>query len=84
MVNNVETLSLEYCSFLLDCVKKALKDSEEEISDLCSDIEHFRDNNERFINEWLIPKLDKCKVDIKNAEHDVSFLKQAIVFLKSE
>ena len=80
---NVEPLSLEYCSFLLDCVKKALKDSEEEISDLCSDIEHFRDNNERFINEWLIPKLDKCKADIKNAEHDLDFLTKAIDFLNN-
>ena len=83
VVNNVEPLSLEYCSFLLDCVKKALNDSEEEISDLCSDIEHFRDNNERLFLEYLQPKIDKIKKSIKIYEAEMDFLNKAIVFLKS-
>ena len=83
VIHNVEPLSLEYCSFLLDCVKKALNDSEEEISDLCSDIEHFRDNNERLFLEYLQPKIDKIKKSIKIYETEMDFLNKAIVFLKS-
>ena len=80
--NKVEPLSLEYCSFLLEQYQTSLKDSQKYFEFLCEDAASCK--NERFISECLMPKLDKCKVDIKNAEHDVSFLKQAIVFLKSE
>ena len=79
--NKVEPLSLEYCQFLLEQYQTSLADSQKYFDFLCEDAASCK--NERFISECLMPKLDKCKVDIKNAEHDVSFLKQAIVFLKS-
>ena len=81
VVNNVEPLSLEYCSFLLEQYQTSLKDSQKYFEFLCEDAASCK--NERFISECLMPKLDKCKADIKNAEHTVSFLKQAIGFLKS-
>ena len=81
VANKVEPLVLNYCRFLLEQSQKSLAASQENFELLCEDVASCK--NERFINEWLIPKLDKCKVDIKNAEHDISFLKQAIVFLKS-
>ena len=80
-VNNVEPLSLTSAEFLLEQSQRSLADSKKYFEFLCEDAASCK--NERFINEWLIPKLDKCKVDIKNAEHDISFLKQAIVFLNS-
>ena len=79
---NVEHLSLTYAEFLLEQYQRSLADSKKYFEFLCEDAASCK--NERFISECLMPKLDKCKVDIKNAEHDVSFLKQAIVFLKSE
>ena len=82
VVNNVEPISLTYAEFLLEQYQRSLSDSKKYFEFLCEDAASCK--NERFISECLMPKLDKCKVDIKNAEHDVSFLKQAIVFLKSE
>ena len=81
VVNNVEPLSLTYAEFLLEQSRKSLAASQESFELLCEDAASCK--NERFISEWLMAKLDKCKVEIKNAEHAVSFLKQAIVFLKS-
>lgn len=82
VVNNVEPLSLKYAEFLLEQSQKSLTDLQEHFELLCEDVASCK-NNERFINEWLQPKLDKCKVDIKNAEHDVGFLRQAIDFLNN-
>ena len=82
VVNNVEPLVLNYCQFLLEQYQRSLADSLKYFEFLCEDAASCK-NNERFISECLMPKLDKCKADIKNAEHDVSFLKQAIVFLNS-
>ena len=79
-VNNVEPLSLIYAEFLLEQYQRSLADSQKYFEFLCEDAVSCK-NNERFVSECLQPKLDKCKVEIKNAEHDVSFLKQAIVFL---
>ena len=61
--------------FLLEQYQRSLADSKKYAEFLCED-------NERFISE-LQPELEKCKVEIKNAEHAISFLKQAIVFLNS-
>ena len=80
-VNNVEPISLTYAEFLLEQYQRSLADSQKYFEFLCEDAASCK--NERFISECLQPKLDKCKVDIKNAEHDISFLKQAIVFLNS-
>ena len=82
VVNNVEPLSLTSAEFLLEQSQRSLADSKKYFEFLCEDVASCK--NERFINERLMPKLDKCKVEIKNAEHDISFLKQAIVFLKGE
>lgn len=82
VVNNVEPLTLEYCQFLLDQAQKSLTDLQAHFELLCEDVLPSP-NNERFINEWLQPKLDKCKVDIKNAEHEAGFLRQAIDFLNN-
>ena len=79
VVNNVEPLSLTYADFLLEQYQRSLADSKKYYDFLCEDAASCK--NERFISDWLQPELEKCKVDIKNAEHDVSFLKQAIVFL---
>ena len=89
-VNNVTTLSLIYAEFLLEQYQRSLADSQKYFEFLCEDAEYCK-NNERFmkralflqINEWSQRELDKCKVEIKNAEHAISFLKQAIVFLNS-
>ena len=89
-VNNVEPISLTYAEFLLEQYQRRLADSKKYFEFLCEDAAYCK-NNERFmkralflqISEWSQRELEKCKVDIKNAEHDVSFLKQAIVFLKS-
>ena len=80
-VNNIEPLSLNYAEFLLEQYQRSLADSQKYFEFLCEDATSCK--NERFISERLQPKLDKVKVEIKNAEHTVSFLKQAIVFLKS-
>ena len=61
--------------FLLQQYQRSLADSKKYFEFLCED-------NERFISE-LQPELERCKVEIKNAEHAVSFLKQAIAFLNS-
>ena len=74
-VNNVEPLSLTYAEFLLEQYQRSLADSKKYAEFLCED-------NERFISE-LQPELERCKVEIENAEHAVSFLKQSIVFLNS-
>ena len=79
--NKVEPLSLTSAEFLLEQSQRSLADSKYFFEFLCEDVASCK--NERFINERLMPKLDKCKVEIKNAEHDISFLKQAIVFLNS-
>ena len=81
VVNNVQPLSLTYADFLLEQYQRSLADSKKYYDFLCEDAASCK--NERFISDWLQPELEKCKVEIKNAEHDVSFLKQAIVFLKS-
>jgi len=81
--NNVEPLSLEYCQFLLERSQKSLEDYQYEFEDLCSDIEQYQETNKRLVLEYLQPKLDKCKVDIKNAEHDIDFLIKAIDFLNN-
>ena len=80
-VNNVESLSLTYAEFLLEQYQRSLADSKKYFEFLCEDAASCK--NERFISERLQPELDKCKVEIENAEYAVSFLKQAIVFLKS-
>ena len=82
VANKVEPLVLNYCQFLLEQSQKSLAASQENFELLCEDVASCK--NERFISGWLMPKLNKCKAEIKNAEHDISFLKQAIVFLKSE
>ena len=82
VVNNVESLSLTYAEFLLEQYQRSLADSQKYFEFLCEDAASCK--NERFISEWLQPELEKCKVEIENAEYAVSFLKQAIVFLKSE
>ena len=82
-VNYVEPLSLEYCQFLLERSQKSLEDYQYEFEDLCSDIEQYQETNKRLVLEYLQPKLDKCKVDIKNVEHDIDFLTKAIDFLNS-
>ena len=82
VIHKVEPLSLEYCSFLLEQYQTSLADSQKFFEFLCEDATSCK--NERFISECLMPKLDKCKADIKNAEHDIDFLTKAIVFLKSE
>ena len=81
-VNNVEPLSLIYAKFLLEQYQRSLADSKKYYEFLCEDASSCK-NNERFISEWSQHELDKCEVEIKNAEHAVSFLKQAIVFLNS-
>ena len=89
-VNNVEPLSLIYAEFLLEQYQRSLADSKKYYEFLCEDAASCK-NNERFIkralflqiSEWSQRELDKCEVEIKNAEHAVSFLKQAIVFLNS-
>ena len=81
VVNNVEPLSLTYADFLLEQYQRSLADSKKYYDFLCEDAASCK--NERFISDWLQPELEKCKVEIKNAEHTVSFLKQAIVFLNS-
>ena len=90
VVNNVESLSLTYSEFLLEQYQRSLADSKKYFEFLCEDAASCK-NNERFIkralflqiSEWSQRELDKCKVEIENAEYAVSFLKQAIVFLKS-
>ena len=77
-VNNVEHLSLIYAEFLLEQYQRSLADSKKYFEFLCEDAASCKNN------EWSQRELDKCEVEIKNAEHAVSFLKQAIVFLKSE
>ena len=81
VIHKVEPLSLEYCQFLLEQYQTSLADSQKYLDFLCEDATSCK--NERFISERLQPKLDKCKNEIKNAEHAISFLKQAIVFLNS-
>ena len=89
-VNNVEPLSLIYAEFLLEQYQRSLTDSKKYFEFLCEDAASCK-NNEHFIkralflqiSEWSQRELDKCKVEIKNAEYAVSFLKQAIVFLNS-
>ena len=81
VVNNVEPLSLIYADFLLEQYQRSLADSKKYYDFLCEDAASCK--NERFISDWLQQELEKCKVEIKNAEHTVSFLKQAIVFLNS-
>ena len=89
-VNNVEPLSLTYAEFLLEQYQRSLEDSKKYYEFLCEDAASCK-NNERFIkralflqiSEWSQRELDKCKVEIENAEHAVSFLKQAIAFLNS-
>ena len=89
-VNNVEPLSLIYAEFLLEQYQRSLADSKKYYEFLCEDAASCK-NNERFIkralflqiSEWSQRELDKCEVEIKNAEHAISFLKQAIVFLNS-
>ena len=83
VVNNVEPLSLEYCQFLLERSQKSLEDYQYEFEDLCSDIEQYQETNKRLVLEYLQPKLDKCKVELKNVEHDIVFLTKAIDFLNS-
>ena len=88
--NKVEPLSLEYCQFLLEQYQRSLADSKKYFEFLCEDAASCK-NNARFIkralflqiSEWSQRELDKCKVEIENAERAVSFLKQAIVFLNS-
>ena len=82
-VNYVEPLSLEYCQFLLERSQKSLEDYQYEFEDLCSDIEQYQETNKRLVLEYLQPKLDKCKVELKNVEHDIVFLTKAIDFLNS-
>ena len=90
VVNNVEPLSLIYAEFLLEQYQRSLVDSKKYFEFLCEDAASCK-NNERFIkralflqiSEWSQRELDKCEVEIKNAEHAISFLKQAIVFLNS-
>ena len=79
-VNYVEPLSLEYCQFLLEQSQRRLADSKKYFEFLCEDATSCK--NERFISECLMPKLDKCKAEIKKDELDIAFLKQAIVFFK--
>ena len=81
IVNNIEPLSLTYAEFLLEQYQTSLADSQKYFDFLCEDAASCK--NERFISECLMPKLDKCKVDIKNAEHDISFLNKAIDFLNN-
>ena len=89
-VNNVEPLSLIYAEFLLEQYQRSLTDSLKYFEFLCEDAASCK-NNERFIkralflqiSEWSQRELDKCKVEIENAEYVVSFLKQAIAFLNS-
>ena len=75
---NVEHLSLTYAEFLLEQYQRSLADSKKYFEFLCEDAASCKNN------EWSQHELEKCKVEIKNAEHAISFLKQAIVFLKSE
>ena len=82
VVNKVEPLVLNYCQFLLEQSQKSLAASQENFDLLCEDVE-TRKNNSRFISEYLRPKLEKCKAEIKKDELDIAFLKQAIVFLNS-
>ena len=82
VIHKVEPLSLEYCQFLLEQSQKSLAASQENFDLLCEDVE-TRKNNSRFISEYLRPKLEKCKAEIKKDELDIAFLKQAIVFLNS-
>ena len=80
--NNVEPLSLKYAEFLLEQAQKSLTDLQAHFELLCEDVVSCK-NNDRFFNEWLQPKLDKCKGDIKNAEQDIAFLTKSIDFLNS-
>ena len=80
VIHKVEPLSLEYCSFLLKQYQTSLADSQKYFDFLCEDATSCK--NERFISECLMPKLDKCKAEIKKDELDIAFLKQAIVFFK--
>lgn len=82
-VNNVEPLCLSFCQFLLEQAQKSLLDSQEELEDLCSDIEQYQDNDKRFVLEYLQPILDKVKVDIKKSKQDIDFLTKAFVFLNT-
>ena len=90
VVNNVDPLSLTYAEFLLEQYQRSLADSKKYFEFLCEDAASCK-NNERFIkralflqiSEWSQRELDKCEVEIENAEYAVSFLKQAIVFLNS-
>ena len=77
-VNNVEPLSLIYAEFLLEQYQRSLADSKKYYEFLCEDAASCKNS------EWSQRELDKCKVEIENAEHAVSFLKQAIAFLKGE
>ena len=81
--NNVEPLSLEYCQFLLELSQKSLEDYQYEFDDLCSDIEQYQETNKRLVLEYLQPKLDKVKADIKKSEQDIDFLTKAFDFLSN-
>ena len=81
VIHKVEPLSLEYCSFLLEQYQTILADSQKYLDFLCEDATSCK--NERFISECLMPKLDKCKAEIKKDELDIAFLTKAIVFLNS-
>ena len=70
--------SLIYAEFLLEQYQRGLADSQKYFEFLCEEAVSCKNN------EWAQHELEKCKVEIKNAEHTISFLKQAIVFLKSE
>ena len=82
VVNNVEPLSLEYCQFLLEQSRKSLAASQENFEILCEDVETCKDNS-RFISEYLRPKLERCKAEIKKDELDIDFLIKAIDFLNN-
>ena len=82
VIHKVEPLSLEYCQFLLEQSQKSLAASQENFDLLCEDVE-TRKNNSRFISEYLRPKLERCKAEIKKDELDIDFLTKAIDFLNN-
>ena len=83
VANNVEPLSLEYCQFLLERSQKSREDYLVEFEDLCSDIEQYQETNNRLVLEYLQPKLDRVKSDIKKSEQDIDFLTKAFDFLNN-
>ena len=81
VVNDVDPITTEYCQFWLEREQHNLSCLQEEFEYLGSDIEQYQDNNKRLVLEYLQPKLDKVKVDIKKSEQNIDFLTKAIDFL---